>query len=172
MPERRLFILACVVLLLVVGASISFSYTASSRSERQDQKSTAQSTQATGSKSDEAEMHNQEGLTSFSAGKYDEAISHYNAALKIDPNNFKAYNNRGVAYSKMGKYDLAISDYTKALKLNPKFAEAYQNRAMSYFRSNDYARSCSDLKQFRQFGGTPSPEFVQEVESASGKRQC
>jgi len=173
MPEKRLFVLACVILVLIMGVSVGFSYTSvSPQNVSQDQILLAQSKQAAGGKTDQAEMHNQEGLQAFSAGKYDEAIRHYNQAIKIDSNNVKAYNNRGVAHSKMGKLDLAISDYTSALKLNPRFSEAYQNRALSYFRTKDYAQSCADLRQFRQLGGTPSPEFVKDLESASGMGKC
>ena len=174
MPVKSYSILACVILLLVMGATAVYSYTSvSSQSASQDQLLLAQSRERAGGKSDNAaEMHNKEGLAAFSAGKYEEAIRHYNEALRIDPDNARAYNNRGVAHAKMGKFDRAISDYTKALELNPRFAEAYQNRALANFRARDYDRSCSDLKQFRQLGGTPSPEFVKDLESASGRGKC
>jgi tetratricopeptide (TPR) repeat protein len=173
MPGRNLTILSCVILLLALGGVVGLSNTSTSPDGlSNDQIVLMQARQAVGSDVEQAEMHNQDGLALFAAGKYEEAVRHYNEAIKIDPNNVKGYNNRGVAYAKMGKYDQAISDYTKALQLNPQFAEAYHNRALASFRAKNYAQSCSDLQRLRQLGGTVSSEFVDDLESTSGIGRC
>lgn len=172
MPGRNLTILSCVILLLAMGSVVDISYSSAFPEGSSDPIMLVQARQGTGGNFEEAEMHNQEGLAVFADGKYDEAISHYNEAIRLDPNNAKAYNNRGVANAKLGKYDQAISDYTRALQLNPQFAEAYHNRALASFRAKDYAQSCSDLQRYRQLGGTVSPEFVEDLESTSGIAKC
>jgi Tfp pilus assembly protein PilF len=173
MPVKSFSIFACLILLvLVMGVTGAFSGTSVSQSTSQDQILLAQSRERAGGRTDSAEMHNQEGLAAFSAGNYQEAVRHYNEAIRVDPDNAKAYNNRGVTYNKMGRHNLAISDYNKALELNPRFAEAYQNRALAHFRAQNYAQSCSDLKQYRQMGGMPSPEFVKDLENSPGIGRC
>lgn len=120
----------------------------------------------------DAAAHIEQGTASFSKNQFDEAVRHFSEAVRIDPNNVKAYNNRGVAYSKMGRYDQAIADFNKALRIDPQFAQAYNNRSMAYFRAKDYAKACADLRQFRQYGGAPSPEYAKELQGAAGKGQC
>ena len=37
-------------------------------------------------------------------GKIEEAIEHYNKAIRLTPDYVEAYNNRGIAYTKLGRY--------------------------------------------------------------------
>ncbi len=52
--------------------------------------------------------------------EYDQAISDYNQAIKLNPQDSGAYNNRGLAYENTGQYDQAMKDYDKAEKLKRK----------------------------------------------------
>ena len=53
-------------------------------------------------------------LLLFSSPKfYDQAISDYTKALKINPRYVDVYNTRGNIYAKKGLYDKAISEYKK-----------------------------------------------------------
>ena len=80
-------------------------------------------------------------------GQYDQAISHYTRALKINPRYAAAYLNRGVAYGKKGQYDQTITDYTMALKIDPRYAEAYSNRGVAYGRKGQYDQGIIDYNR-------------------------
>jgi Flp pilus assembly protein TadD len=45
---------------------------------------------------------------------YDRAIADFTQAIRLDPNNAKAYRERGLAYNNKGDYDGAIGDCTQA----------------------------------------------------------
>jgi tetratricopeptide (TPR) repeat protein len=51
--------------------------------------------------------------------EFDKALEDYNAAVKKEKKNPKAYYNRGRFYYKMSKYDAAEADYRKAHELKP-----------------------------------------------------
>ena len=60
-------------------------------------------------------------------GQYDQTITDYTMALKIDPRYAEAYSNRGVAYGRKGQYDQGIIDYNRGLEINPRLAGVYNN---------------------------------------------
>ena len=61
--------------------------------------------------------------------KYD--FSDYDTAIRLKPNDAKAYNSRGFAKGELGQYAAAISDFDKAIRLKPDFADAYINRGFA-----------------------------------------
>lgn len=62
-------------------------------------------------------------------GKFNEAISHYQKALRGNPNNVEAHNNLGVILLSQGKLDEAAGHFRQAIQLKPDFAEVYNNLA-------------------------------------------
>ena len=63
-------------------------------------------------------------------GKYNEAITNLNEAIKLRPREPSTYLNRGLAYFNLGQYDKALADYNVVLKLEPRNGPAYNNRCM------------------------------------------
>ena len=47
------------------------------------------------------------------------ALEHCNAAIELDPTNWKPYNNRAAAHAGLGQYDLALVDLHTGLTLDP-----------------------------------------------------
>jgi len=68
------------------------------------------------------------GLTFQERGKYEEAIKHYDEAIRINPQHAVIYNNRGAAKGVLGKHKEAIVDYDEAIRISPQDAKAYYNR--------------------------------------------
>ncbi len=96
---------------------------------------------------EDAGTHVNQGNDYYSKGQYDQAISHYNKALEINPKHAGAYYNRGQAYLNKGQHDQAIADYNKALEIDPKFTEAYNGRGLSYAAKAEYDQALSDYNK-------------------------
>ena len=92
-------------------------------------------------------MHNNLGLTLFNEGKTDEAIYHYNEAIRIKTNYVDAYYNRGIANFQLVRYQLAIEDFNQAIRLNHSFAKAYNNRGAAYFNLGQNSRAVEDFNE-------------------------
>jgi len=72
-------------------------------------------------------------------GNYEQAITEYTQAIKLDPTLTSLYYNRGLAYSYKENYDLAIADYSKSIELDPKYADTYNNRCRIYYNAEALA---------------------------------
>jgi Flp pilus assembly protein TadD len=55
-------------------------------------------------------------------GRYDEALEHLDAAIRLEPLNPEAYHNRAVIHERKGQRELAIKDYQTALRYDPGYA--------------------------------------------------
>jgi protein O-mannosyl-transferase len=71
--------------------------------------------------------YNNLGLLLASRGRTDEAMTYYQKALEIDPNDGDVHHNLGLLLPFMGRTDEAMAHYQKALELNPKNAGAQNN---------------------------------------------
>jgi len=74
----------------------------------------------------------QHAFCSESHANNTEVRENYAEAIRLNPENAKAYNNRGVSYHELGDYNWAIYDYEDAIRLDPEYAEAYSNRGLTY----------------------------------------
>ena len=72
------------------------------------------------------------GLAYLDYHRYDDALSEFNRALSINPNNFKAMNNSGIVYSHMGKYQKAEKAFMDAIALEKDNSDAYNNLGFLY----------------------------------------
>ena len=71
--------------------------------------------------------HNNLGNALVSRGRFEEALTHYEQALKIKPDDAEAHSNLGNALVGQGRFDEAIAHYQKALALKPDRAKVYIN---------------------------------------------
>jgi len=78
--------------------------------------------------------HNSLGTELFKNGKIEDAMYHYNEAIRLNPNATDFYNNRGICYFALGQPQSAVEDYNKAVTLNPKYGDAYYNRGVAYVK--------------------------------------
>jgi tetratricopeptide (TPR) repeat protein len=71
--------------------------------------------------------HNNLGYALKQAGKIEEAIAHYQQALRIEPDYAEAHYNLGNALKRLGRIPEAIAHYEQALRIKPDYAEAHNN---------------------------------------------
>ena len=77
---------------------------------------------------------------------YDLAVTEFDKAIRLSPNNAEAYYGRGRAYLRKGDNNRAVADYSQAIRLNPNDAISYSNRGRAYARMNDYDNAVSDFE--------------------------
>jgi tetratricopeptide (TPR) repeat protein len=82
-------------------------------------------------------------------GKFDQAISYFGRAIKLDPKNASAFNNRGRAFIAKEYPMQAIADFEEAIHLNTKDYSAYLGRGMAYLIQGrgtiSFERAITDL---------------------------
>ena len=91
--------------------------------------------------------HNNVAPSLAEEGKIEEAIDHYNEAIRLDPDYPDAYSNRGNAYATLGQHQQAIEDYNKAIRLKPDFAIAYYNRGIIEIKLGLYQKAIDDFNE-------------------------
>lgn len=86
-----------------------------------------------------------QGNLALDEREYNQAISHYNNALTVDPDFALAYNNRGIALKEHNRPFEAIQDYNQAILIDPYYWEAVYNRANAYEVTKQYPKSLRDV---------------------------
>jgi len=88
--------------------------------------------------------HNNRGLTYSHLRQYEEALSDYTNAIRLDPTFAGAYSNRGLAYEILRRYPEALADFTQSITLDPTYAKAHYNRGHVYETLGQYDDSLVD----------------------------
>ena len=78
---------------------------------------------------------------------YNDAITHYTAAINLNLEYAGVYYNRGVAYFGTDDFAAAIEDFNKAIDLDPEFIEAYSGRGVAYRDIGDFAAAIEDFNK-------------------------
>ena len=71
--------------------------------------------------------HNNLGIALKDEGRINEAIQHYEEALRIMPDYAEAHNNLGFALYEQGRVDDAIRHYEEALRIKPDLEDVHNN---------------------------------------------
>ena len=62
----------------------------------------------------------QNGVANLEDGNFEDALSFFEQALLLDPNNPDLWNQKGVTLRSLGRYDEASECYNKSLQLDPR----------------------------------------------------
>ena len=93
-----------------------------------------------------AETYFARGNAKAAFGQYVAAISDYDKAIQLKPDDADAYYNRGLAKYYLGQYLAAIQDYDAAIQLKPDDAKAYLNRGTTKTLLNRTWEAKQDLQ--------------------------
>lgn len=77
----------------------------------------------------EVEKHLELGKQLLGKAQFADALTHYHAAIELDPNNYMSLYRRATVYLAMGKSKSAIPDLDRVVKLKPDFTAARTQRA-------------------------------------------
>jgi tetratricopeptide (TPR) repeat protein len=80
-------------------------------------------------------------------GLPDEAMVHYEAAIKLQPNNADAYYNRGSILLAKGRIDEAIADWEKTLEIQPNDADARTGLGNAFLRKGSLQEAIAHYKE-------------------------
>lgn len=87
------------------------------------------------------------GLIFFRNNLYEDAITHFENALSIDPNSGEALNYLGLTYIHLGQSAKAIKFLKMALDKKYKYADLYQNLGLAYLSEKQHYKAAQYLQE-------------------------
>ncbi|MDI6917244.1 MAG: tetratricopeptide repeat protein [Thermoplasmatales archaeon] len=76
------------------------------------------------------------GIAAFISKHYEEAVEHFNSAIKLEPERKEGHHNKGTALYYLGKYGEAVECFEKSIKIDPMHAIGWYSKAMALIYSN------------------------------------
>ena len=101
------------------------------------------------SASPSAIAHSSLGVALDERGRPDEAIAHFQQALRVNPRLAHAENNWGITLAKQGRWEEAARHYEAALRIDQRYAEAHANLAVALGRLGRYADAQRHMEEAR-----------------------
>ena len=120
---------------------------------------------------DVAEWHYRLGRAYVKQGRYDEALSSFAKAVKLDPGHGMAHYGMGAAFHYKGYLTRAIEAYIKAGQVDPSLVEALSDLGRAYFESGLLEAAVQAYQQAIRLrpGLAPTISNLGEVYAAQGK---
>jgi serine/threonine protein kinase/Flp pilus assembly protein TadD len=84
------------------------------------------------------------GQADLSRGAYEEAVTAFSEAIRLEPDSFAAHFHRGIAHYLAGRSREALTDYTSAIRVVPGSAEARLARARVHRDLGNYHLALKD----------------------------
>lgn len=75
------------------------------------------------------------------------AINDFTRAIRLKPDDEKAYYERAKIYNDKGNYENAINDFNKIVEINPNNTDAYFNRGISYDGLKKFSEAIEDYSK-------------------------
>ena len=114
---------------------------------------------ACGSKQGTAKQHFEQGWVYAEKGFWDEAVSEFKDAVRLDPIDAKAHHSLGVAYARKSMWDLALNEFKEAIRLEPELPQPHYGLGAAYVRKEDRQGA---LEQYRWLKG-PAPMLADRL---------
>jgi protein O-mannosyl-transferase len=94
-------------------------------------------------------LHNVLGAYLSSKGRYHEAISHFQEALRLRPEipNPEGHNNLGYALASIGRSDEAIQHYREAIRLMPSYPNPHNNLGIVLAKQKQFDDAISEFQE-------------------------
>jgi len=92
------------------------------------------------------DLHLEKGKILLSEGKYNDALTHYQAAVEADKTNYLTYFKRATVYLALGRHKNALDDLNEVLSLKPDFLAARGQRGALLFKQGRLDEAHIDLE--------------------------
>ena len=86
----------------------------------------------------EAEELIRKGRAYANRTKYKEAITYYEKALAVDPNNPAGWYNRAIVFIEIGRNTEALADCERAISLNQNYSDAWSKKGHALYNLGRY----------------------------------
>ena len=96
------------------------------------------------------EQFYKQGLDHAAQGRNAEAITAFDQALRLGPNDVQALYGRAVSQYARGYDEVALAGFSRIIELDPQKAEAYDYRAMILMRQKHFAEALPDADKANQ----------------------
>ncbi len=96
---------------------------------------------------DNARAHTHLGGALLAAGRFPEAVWHYEQVVRLKPGDAGAHDNLGNGLLKAGKVSEAVEQYEQALQLKPGFSDAHVNLGNAWLRMG---KTQEAIEQYQQ----------------------
>ncbi|KAM3715964.1 DnaJ [Dirofilaria immitis] len=94
----------------------------------------------------EVSKHMEMGRQFLSKGQFADALSHYHAAIDLDPKDYQTLYSRATVYLAIGKSKAALSDLNSVIKLKPNFIAARVERGNVLLKQGDIHQAKTDFE--------------------------
>jgi tetratricopeptide (TPR) repeat protein len=94
-----------------------------------------------------AAVYQQRGYAAATNQQFQDAISDYGEAIKINPEDPRIYEQRAAVEMKLNDMDKALADYSEAIKLKPNEVRYYLYRSYIYETKGDIKNSMADTEK-------------------------
>lgn len=99
----------------------------------------------------------QRGVAELILHKHADALTDLNAALELDPDDYRAMVDRGDVYLALSQYPRAMAEYDRALLLQPNNGFVYSARAFANLEMRQYDAALKDVQEaLNQIPGAPA----------------
>lgn len=98
------------------------------------------------------------GLIKSGTGSYEEAISHYEKALELDPKFTNAYSGLAKAYNDKGEPEKAVSIYKQAIGSKPDYWVGYRDLGAHYFNRGELDKAIENFEKVLEL--TPGNSYA------------
>ncbi|MFY0654835.1 MAG: caspase family protein [Cyclobacteriaceae bacterium] len=90
---------------------------------------------------------NYHGLMLLDLTRFEESITYFDKAIKLDPSNWSAFNNKAAALNYLEKYDKAVVLASAAIERNESAAMPYNHRAFANTMLGQVEESIKDIEK-------------------------
>ncbi|CAM9157052.1 unnamed protein product, partial [Ectocarpus fasciculatus] len=87
------------------------------------------------------------GHRCFTSNRFQQAIDHFDAALKVQPLVANAWYMRGLSCMRLNQFDDAILSFTRCVQQDGEIGEAWANIGAIYYNRGEYSKALSALKE-------------------------
>lgn len=99
------------------------------------------------------------GSAFFELGLLEKALSDFDMATNLDPENWERFYNKGIVLYDLERYIEALNAYSQAISLNDLTANAYNNRGLTYIKLRNYNLAIRDFTIAISLGKPESRHF-------------